>query len=198
MFLPWPQKRITLSGRIVDPNGFAAAPVEYMIEVKSKHHVKNFSKSKTDENGFFEFRNANAQDDRLSYCILVKPDRAPWFTYPLPTTEDPALLKLKKGVLFRGMLKDHAGHIQANTKFNVYPSTNQAKGMGHSDRTIETNDKGEFQVYLVDIDYVYYGTRIWKDSKGREWSSSKTVTIHPGKKPYVTIVSDPSSCHPDY
>ena len=190
--LPWPQKTITMRGRILDHDGNPAASLAYSMSAKTGEHSHGFSTQRTDENGWFECANINT-DKNIDYSITVKPDRAPRFEYALKKTEKPVTLTLKQAVLLRGVLKDHAGRIQSNAEFHLSPTRRGQASQGYCNQQIKTDNQGRFQAYVADIDYTYYSRRRLKTyDDGRVSYTGKSIPIRPGRDQDVTVVMDPS------
>jgi len=189
--LPWPEKTVTLRGRILDQAGRPAAKLDYRVSVKAEQKSRSFSTQTTNAEGQFECANVNAAKN-LAYSILVMPNNAPWFESSLKATEKPVGLKLKQGQLLRGVLKDHAGNIRPNANFHVNPSPRAKRKHGYCSQSIQTDGQGRFQAYLGDIDYIYYaGRNLGKNKNGHFTYQTNSVDIRPDKDQNVTILIDP-------
>jgi len=189
MTLPWPEKTVTLRGRIVDPNGDPVPNLPYFLSAQAPAHGHTFQEQQTDGEGRFACGPVNT-DASISYRLRVKPNRWPAYEYSLRTTDASQTLKLKKAVSFAGVLKDHDGNLRPNTTFNVQPA-DRSSGGGYATRTIETDAQGRFQTILGDIKYMYYARRRLPDNNGRKSYTIDGVDFHPRKDNGITIVIDP-------
>lgn len=190
--LPWPERTVTLRGRILNQTGAPAANLAYNISVQAEKHGRTFGAQTTDEKGQFECINVNPAHG-LAYSIVVKPKHAPWFEHALDVTEAPATVRIKQGYLLRGVLKDHAGKIRPDAEFHLSPALHAGSRHQYRSQTIQTDSQGRFQAHLGGIDYNYYARRsLGKNKYGHLSYSVKSVSVRPGKDQDVTVFIDPS------